>query len=134
MRVLLAAVLLAVVAPAALAQADFDLVLKRVTAPPKKVGAGDDFPIRAKIKNTGEKRLGGKLTMFLADGPGRYSVPRRIGRFRVAKIDPSFFRRYTVRLTVPPTQGPGRYRLQTCLKAKGQPLFCDASKRFRVTR
>ena len=132
MRLLSVVLLAAVAATASAAQAP-DLTILKVSNPPKRVGAGDDFVVAAKFKNIGEKRLGGKVKMHLTGGRGDYAVPRRIGRFPLARLDPGAFRRYTVRLTVPDNVGAGRYRLQTCVKAKRQPLVCDVSRRFRVT-
>ena len=71
--------------------------------------------------------------MHPTGGRGDHAVPRRIGRFPLARLDPGACRRYTVWLTVPGNVGAGRYRLQTCVKTKRQPLVCDVSRRFRVT-
>ncbi len=134
MRLLLVVLFVLVFAPVALAAPKFDLVIKKVTDPPASVAAGDDFVVKPKIKNVSDEPKAGKVTMRLTGGTGNYSLPRRIGRFKTGKIDPKFFKRYTVRLTVPGDQGAGRYRLETCVKAKGQPRLCRRSKRFRITK
>ncbi len=134
MRFLFVALLVLLLAPVALAAGEFELVIKKVTEPPATVAAGDDFLVKAKIKNLGDKRVNGTVTMRLTGGTGDYALPRRIGKFKTGKIEPRFFKRYTVRLTVPNDQGAGRYVLQTCVKTKRRPLFCFASKRFRITK
>ena len=133
MRALPVALIALALAPVAVAATGSGLVLKRVTEPPRSVAAGDDFVVKAKIKNVGPKPRRGIVTIRLIGGSGAYALPRRIGRFNTGTVEPRFFKRYTVRLTVPPDQGEGRYRLETCVKGKGTPRQCDVSKRFRVT-
>ena len=133
MRALSVAVIALAVAPAAVAAPKSGLVLKKVSKPPKTVAAGDDFLVRSKVKNVGERAKGGRVTIRLVRGTGDYALPRRIGRFKTGRIAPGSFRRFTVRLTVPGDQGAGRYRLQTCVNAKRQPQSCRVSRRLRVT-
>lgn len=129
------AVLLAVVlaGTAAAAGGKPRLVLKKTSNPPKTVRQGDDFVVKTKVKNNGTRTGRGRIRMFLVEGPGDYALPARIGKFPTGRIGPNTFKRYTVRLTVPPEQGAGRYVLRTCLLVRAKPRVCRDSRRLRVT-
>jgi hypothetical protein len=107
------------------------LKLSKTSLPPKTLAAGDEYVVKATVKNTGSRGGSGVLKFGLRGG-GDYTLPTRNFRVPTGRVGPLTFKRFTVRLTIPAATSPGKYRLATCLKVKGVER-CRVSRTIRVT-
>lgn len=133
--------LLLVAAPAASAKTRAalpDLVVQKVSKPPKTKTVGSKLRIVVKVRNSGEAKAGkSKLGLYLGKGKKHGKKDKRLKRVKVKPLAAGKTKKLKVRFVLPGKTKPGKYRLFVCaddtrkLKEEKE-RNCRATRKLRL--
>lgn len=133
--------LLLVAAPAASAKtiaALPDLVVQKVSKPPKTKTVGSKQRMVVKVRNAGEAKAGkSKLGLYLGKGKKHTKKDKRLKRVKVKPLAAGKAKKLKLRFVVPAKTKPGTYRLFACaddtkkLKEERE-RNCRATRKLRL--
>ncbi|HKO37185.1 MAG TPA: CARDB domain-containing protein [Solirubrobacterales bacterium] len=134
-------VVLLAVAPAAGAKTQAalpDLVVKKVSKPPKAKTVGTKLKLVVKVANTGEAKAGkSKLGLYLGKGKKHKKKDKRLKRVKVKPLAAGKSKKLKLRVTIPAKTKAGTYRLFACAddtkKVKeGKEGNCKATRKISL--
>jgi|GEM_PF-7111565 len=92
-----------------------DLVVKKVSKPPKTKTVGTKLKLVVKVANVGEAKAGkSKLGLYLGRGRKHTKKDKRLKRVKVKPLAAGKSKKLKVRLVIPAKAKPGTYRLFAC--------------------
>lgn len=92
-----------------------DLVVQKVSKPPKTETVGSKLRMVVKVRNAGNAKAGkSKLGLYLGSGKKHRAKDKRLKRVKVKPLAPGKAKKLKVRITLPAKTKLGSYRLFAC--------------------
>lgn len=132
-------VALAAAAPAGAKTAQPDLVVTKVSKPPKTKTVGTRIKLGVKVANRGGSQASAsKLGLYLGKGKKHTKKDKRLKRIKVKALFPGAVKKLKLKALLPKKTKPGTYRLFACaddtrkVKEAKEGDNCRASKKLRL--
>lgn len=117
-----------------------DLVVQKVSKPPKAEITGSKVKLVVKVRNAGATEAGkSKLGLYLGTGKKHRAKDKRLKRVKVKPLDAGKTQKLKLRVTLPTTVKVGTYRLFACADDTGKlkeekERNCKATRKIKLSR